>query len=163
PLQTDYLRNYILERNLWQGINYGRIYRVVHDGMKTDSRPRMSRQSAAELVQYLSHPNGWWRDKAQQLLVLRRDRSVVPALVELVRTAPDPRTRLHALWTIDGLDDVQPDLIERALEDNDPAMRAAAVRLTEPRLRAGDGAALGKILQLTGDRSIEVRWQVAAS
>ena len=26
------------------------------------------------------HPNGWWRDTAQQLLVLKQDKSVVPAL-----------------------------------------------------------------------------------
>src|SRR5690606_21676448 len=120
PLQTDYLRNYILERNLWQGINYGRIYRVVYDGMPTDPRPRMSSLGSADLVGYPSHPNGWWRDKAQQLLVLRRDRSVLPALERLVRDAPDPRTRLHALWTIDGIAGAGADLVDRALGDADP-------------------------------------------
>src|SRR5690606_3724225 len=112
PLQTDYLRNYILERDLWQGLNYGRIYRVVRDGMPTDPRPRMSEASVAELVGHLSHPNGWWRDKAQQLLVQRGEKSGIPALAKLVATAPDPRTRLHALWTIDGLDRVDPRLVE---------------------------------------------------
>jgi len=163
PLQTDYLRNYILERNLWQGINYGRIYRVVYDGMPTDPRPRMSSLGSADLVGYLSHPNGWWRDKAQQLLVLRRDRSVLPALERLVRDAPDPRTRLHALWTIDGIAGAGADLVDRALGDADPAVRAAAVRLAEPRLREGDKATLARVQHLARDPSIEVRWQVAAS
>ena len=36
----------------------------------------------AQLVAALSHPNGWWRDTAQQLLVERGDRAVVPALDE---------------------------------------------------------------------------------
>src|SRR5690606_26099032 len=75
----------------------------------------------------------------------------------------DARTRLHALWTIDGLAEAPADLIDRALQDMDPAMRAAAVRLMEPCLRGGDGAALAKLLPLAGDASIEVRWQVAAS
>jgi hypothetical protein len=35
---------------------------------------------AGELVTHLEHPNGWWRDTAQKLLVLRQDTSVVPAL-----------------------------------------------------------------------------------
>src|SRR5690606_31136433 len=100
-----------------------------------DPRPRMSEASVAELVGHLSHPNGWWRDKAQQLLVQRGEKSAIPALAKLVATAPDPRTRLHALWTIDGLDRVDPRLVERALEDTDPMVRASAVRLTEDRLR----------------------------
>lgn len=163
PLQTDYLRNYILERDLWQGTGYGRIYRVVRDGMESDPRPRMSRESASELVEHLSHPNGWWRDKAQQLLVQRGDRSVIPALEKLAATAPDPRTRLHALWTMDGLGDVDPKVVDRALKDSDPAMRASAVRLTEVRLRGGNGEAIAKVIELAGDPSVEVRWQVAAA
>jgi mono/diheme cytochrome c family protein len=163
PLQTDYLRNYILERGLWEGIHYGRIYRVVRAGMKTDAKPHMSAQKPAELVQYLSHPNGWWRDTAQQLIVQRGDRSVVPALAELVRSAPDPRTRLQALWTIDGLGATQADLVDRALKDPDPIMRASAVRLTEDRLRAGDGAAANTIVAMAADPDLGVRRQVTAS
>ena len=42
--------------------------------------PRMNNETPAQLVAHLSHPNGWWRDTAQQLLVLKQDKSVVPAL-----------------------------------------------------------------------------------
>src|SRR5690606_15942805 len=101
--------------------------------------------------------------KAQQLLVQRGEKSAIPALAKLVATAPDPRTRLHALWTIDGLDRVDPRLVERALEDTDPMVRASAVRLTEDRLRKGDDAVIGKVVEMTRDPSVEVRWQVAAS
>ena len=43
-------------------------------------QPRMYRDTPAQLVTHLEHPNGWWRDTAQKLLVLRQDKSVVPAL-----------------------------------------------------------------------------------
>ena len=38
-------------------------------------RPSLSSASAARLVETLSHPNGWWRDTAQRLLVERGDKS----------------------------------------------------------------------------------------
>lgn len=163
PLQTDYLRNYILERNLWDQIHYGRIYRVVHEGMKSDVRPRLSRAKPAELVGYLAHPNGWWRDMAQQLLVQRGDRSVVKALATLAGSAPDPRTRLHALWTMDGLEATDPRVVDKALSDADPMVRATAIRLAEPRLRSGDKAVLGAVVALADDAALDVRRQAAAS
>lgn len=163
PIQTDYLRNYILERNLWEGIHYGRIYRAVRVGMKTDEKPHMSSQTPAELVQYLSHPNGWWRDTAQQLIVQSGDTSVVPALADLVRAAPDPRTRLQALWTINGLGANAPALVDQAREDDDPMVRASAVRLSEGRLRTGDAATVKAIEAMIADPDLGVRRQVAAS
>jgi len=163
PLQTDYLRNYIQERGLWEGIHYGRIYRVVHEDMKTDARPRMSSQPAKDLVPYLAHPNGWWRDTAQQLLVQRGDRSVVPALAKLAQSATDPRTRLHALWTIDGLGATDARLVDKALKDPEPAVRTAAIRLSEARLRDGNTAALAAVTALADDADLGVRRQAAAS
>jgi enoyl-CoA hydratase/carnithine racemase len=28
-------------------------------------------EAPAELIKHLSHPNGWWRDEAQKLIVLK--------------------------------------------------------------------------------------------
>ena len=53
-------------------------------------RPRMYDESAAQLVEHLEHPNGWWRDTAQKLLVLRQDKSVVPALRTMARGVSEP-------------------------------------------------------------------------
>ena len=47
------------------------------------TQPRMLNETPAQLVAHLSHPNGWWRDTAQQLLVLKQDKSVVPALQQM--------------------------------------------------------------------------------
>jgi hypothetical protein len=67
------------------------------------TRPRMLNETAAELVQHLDHPNGWWRDTAQRLLILKQDRSVVAALQRLAGTAKSLEGRFHALWTLEGL------------------------------------------------------------
>ena len=65
---------------------------------------------------------------------------MVPALKTLAATAPDWRTRLHALWTLDGLDAIEVAQVEKALADANADVRAAAVRLSERWL--GQDAAL---------------------
>src|SRR6185503_1921253 len=82
---------------------HGRIWRLVYDGIQPDRRqPRMLDEQASQLVAHLAHPNGWWRDTAQQLIVLRQDKSVVPALQTIVRTSKNQLARFHALWTLEG-------------------------------------------------------------
>jgi hypothetical protein len=107
-----YLRARVQQYDLDKVIHKGRIWRLVYDGVKADKSdvlrrdrivPRMNNETPAQLVTHLSHPNGWWRDTAQQLLVLKQDKSVVPALRAIVKTSPNLLARFHALWTIEGL------------------------------------------------------------
>ena len=108
---TVYLRSQITSRHLDEPTNLGRIYRVVHETTARDSSTDLSKASAAQLVTALAHPNGWWRDTAQRLLVERGQRlpsDTVRALIDTARQAPEWRTRLHALWTLDGIDAVRP-------------------------------------------------------
>ena len=77
-------------------------------------------QSTKELVGHLSHPNGWWRDTAQKLIILRKDgKSVVPELEKLARSGKSALGRVHALWTLEGMDAVDPKLIVEKLSDSD--------------------------------------------
>jgi aldose 1-epimerase len=122
----------------------------------------LSSATSAELVDALSNPKGWWRDTAQRLLVERGDTTVAPGLASLAARAPDWRTRLHALWTLDGLDRIDAASVRRALGDPNGAVRAAAVRLSE-RWLAADAALRGAVLALMSDRNWNVRRQVAAS
>jgi mono/diheme cytochrome c family protein/glucose/arabinose dehydrogenase len=161
--QTDFLRDYIAQHKLQEPIGRGRIWRIVHDTTKPVPKPALHEASTAGLVQYLSNPNGWWRDKAQQLLVERRDKSVAPALKQLAATAPDWRTKLHALWTLDGLDAIEPDSVERALHDDSPYVRASAIRLSERWLGEASSPLAGQILALMNDPNWQVRRQLAAS
>ena len=74
----SYLRRKVEQYQLDKQHNWGRIWRITHDGMTPDrQRPRMYSETPAQLVRHLEHPNGWWRDTAQKLLVLKQDKSVV--------------------------------------------------------------------------------------
>jgi mono/diheme cytochrome c family protein/glucose/arabinose dehydrogenase len=160
---TEYLRDQILSRNLEQPRGLGRIYRVVHETTTRDRRPALSTASAAQLVDTLSHPNGWWRDTAQRLLVERADRSAVDALKKLAARAPQPRTRLHALWTLDGMDAIDAATVTAALEDSSRDVRASAIRLAERWLREPQHPIHAAVLQRVADRDWWVRDQLAAS
>src|SRR3954465_9791830 len=115
---TLYLKDYIQKRKLDApiGVGMGRVYRVVHDSVQRDAtRPQLSRATPAALVQALSHPNGWWRDTAQRLLVERGARSVVPELRALATGSAPPPVRVKALWVLDGNDGIDIATIAAAL------------------------------------------------
>ena len=122
-------------------------------------RPSRRRSWSARL----GHPNGWWRDTAQQLLVQRGDKTVAPALKKLAETAPDPRTRLHALWTLDGLDSLEPATVIKALDDQSRDVRASAVRLAERFLAEPNSPVPAALLKRIDDTDWAVREQLAAS
>jgi mono/diheme cytochrome c family protein len=164
PIQSDYLKNYIMEHRLWDGIHKGRIYRVIHTSTKpARAKPRMIDETPAQLVAHLSDPDGWWRDTAQQLLVQRNDKSVVPALKQLAMNAPDFRTRNQALWTLSGMGALDAETVLDALEDSDPYVRNSALRGAEPFLAKGEAAMRAAVLKKADDASWQVRRQLAAS
>jgi mono/diheme cytochrome c family protein len=138
---TSYLRRQTESRGLQSPTNLGRIYRIVHTGKAPARREALTAEPAlAELVARLGHPNGFWRDTAQRLLVDRADPASVRALGMMLRDriGVSPLGRLHALWTLEGLSAVDPDVFAVALEDPDTRVRTAALRMIESIPRGPD-------------------------
>ncbi len=160
---TEYLRDHILGHNLVQSTGHGRIYRVVHETTRRGRKPTLSAASSTELVDVLAHPNGWWRDTAQRLLVERADQTVVPVLRQRSARAPDERTRLHALWTLDGLDGLDVATVALALQDRSRDVRVSAIQLAERWLGDASRPLQGAVLKMIDDRDWAVRRQLAAS
>jgi glucose/arabinose dehydrogenase len=160
---TEYLRDQILSRKLDQGTGYGRIYRVMHESTRRDSVNPFASATMPELVQALSSPNGWRRDTAQRLLVERGARPAAPALAHLAVSASDWRTRLHALWTLDGLDAIDVPTVQKALDDDSRDVRVSAVRVAERWLGEPGHPLQAAILKRLDDSDWQVRQQLAAS
>ena len=160
---TIYLRDHITSRKLDQPTGLGRIYRVVHESTRLDSTAPFANATPAQLVEALSHPNGWRRDTAQRLLVERYAKSVAPSLVKLAESAPDYRTRLHALWTLDGIDSLEPATVVKALGDSSRDVRVSAIRLAEKWLATPDHPLQAEVLKRLDDSDWSVRQQLAAS
>ena len=160
----SYLRGVIDKWQIDKNVGKGRIYRLVHKDHKPGPQPTMLGQATKQLVGHLSHPNGWWRDTAQKLIVLRKDgKSVVPELENHARSAKSPLGRVHALWTLEGMDAVDPELIVEKLSDDDHRVRMAAVRISEPFLSGGNKALETAFQKLKNDPHIDVALQTINS
>jgi mono/diheme cytochrome c family protein/glucose/arabinose dehydrogenase len=155
--EGTYLREKIKQYQLDKVIGRGRVWRLTYDGMRPDrTRPRMLDETAAQLVTHLSHPNGWWRDTAQQLLVLKQDRSIAPALETIVRRSKDLLARFHALWTLEGLGALTPALTRATLRDPEPRMRVQALRASETLYKAGDRSFESEYRAMAKDTNVDV-------
>lgn len=156
----SYLRQMIDRDGHAKVIGQGRIWRVVHETTKRGPTPQLKAKKPAELVDVLSHPNGWWRDTAQQLIVLRGDQSVVPALKALVTSGKAPLGKVHALWTLAGLGATDRALLLSAFKDADPRVRATAIRISESLFKSGDTALVDAYTTAAQDKDIDVVVQV---
>jgi len=155
--QGTYLREKIKQYQLDKVTGHGRIWRLTYDGIARDrTQPRMLNETPAQLLVHLSHPNGWWRDTAQQLLVLKQDKSVVPALQAIVRTSKNTLARFHALWTLEGLGALSAALIREGLGDPDPRIRIQALRASETLYKAGDRSFDNDYRALSKDKDVDV-------
>jgi mono/diheme cytochrome c family protein/glucose/arabinose dehydrogenase len=157
--EGSYLRKVILQYGFDKPVGRGRIYRLVHETTKRGPQPKMSGESPAQLVAHLAHPNGWWRDTAQKLLVLKQDKSVVPALTGMARTHAEPLARFHALWTLEGLDALTHELVREKLKDAHPQVRAAAIRVSESFHKDEDKTLVPDVVALMADADADVAIQ----
>ncbi len=166
----SFLRNKIDSFGFAKNITGGRIYRVVYDGFKQGPKPNMLNESSATLLKYLGHPNGWWRDNAQKLIIVRGDRSVIPALKNIAmgpQKNPESDTsqlaRIHALWTLEGLDAIENEVLSHAFKDPDPQVRKTAVWISESFMKKNDSQVIDEVAKLKDDINYDVRVQVLLS
>ncbi len=126
---THYLAANIKDRKLETPFNQGRIWRIVRDDKSAPMKTKIPADTAGR-VKLLTHANGWVRDTAQRLLVESADPAAAELLRPLLAEAKLPAvSRLHALWTLDGLALARPEDVRLALKDADAQVRAAAVRI----------------------------------
>jgi putative membrane-bound dehydrogenase-like protein len=151
--------------DLNNGNDRGRIYRLVPDDKDWVRRPSvdLAKASASQLVETLSHPNGWHRDTASRLLYERRDDAAQPQLSSLLQTAPNPLARLHALNLLAATKQLPEPLMVSALGDADAAVRERAVFLAgdfyrERRLSPG---AVTALTRHAGSDDARLRFQTA--
>ena len=141
------------------GDDRGRIWRIVPE--KSPSiKPFKPPESTAELIQLLDDNNAWRQFLAQRLLVERQDKKAVPELNRLLRDCESATTRLHVMWTLDGLDALRITQLLRLLHDENIYVRRDAIRLVGARLEQHPEL-LDHLLQLTDSEDVLIRYQVA--
>ena len=143
--------------DLRAGDDKGRIYRIVPREGLPAVRPGLAEAELPALVDGLAHPNKWWRDTAQRLLVERGDAVAVEPLRYVIGHSPAPLARLHALWTLQGLGALTAGDLRRAVQRGPAGVRESAAVLAGGHLTDPDAAAL--VTGLAGDDDARVRMQ----
>lgn len=147
------------EMDFMAGSDMGRIYRVIPSN--SSYKPvsvNLRDASSAELLKYLSHKNGWYRSNAQRLLLERQDKTILPAVKDLVSNAQDSRARLHALYVLEGMNALDIAVVKKALLDSEPGVRENAIILAERFPKT-----LPLIIKLINDPSKRVALQATLS
>ncbi|GAB3540852.1 DUF7133 domain-containing protein [Spirosoma fluminis] len=159
-----YLRTKIEQYQLDKVVGLGRIWRITYEGKERNkARPTMYTDKTAALVKHLEHPNGWWRDAAQQVMVQRKDLSVVPQLTAMALTNQNPLARMHALWTLEGLGALKADVVQKLLKDANPRIRIQALRAGETLYKTGDKALEADFSRALADSDTDVQIQAMLS
>ena len=152
----SYLYGVVKEYGLDRNFARGRIWRLRHRDFERGPRPSLLSESPAQLVSHLEHPNGWWRDNAQKLIILRGDESVIPVLKEMAVSSSSELGRIHAIWTLEGLEAADPDVVRAGLNDEAASVRRAAIRASESLFKRGDDSLTDGILAMGEDDDPEV-------
>lgn len=172
----SFLRHRIDSLGLAKNIGHGRIYRVVHDGFERGPKPGMLEESSSQLVSYLDHPNGWWRDNAQKQIIINGDKSVVPQLKKMAmggqsffekllfwKDKPGEFGRIHALWTLEGLNAIDKEVLTAALKDESAQVRRTAIWISQPYFEKNDEEMIAQAGLLQTDPDYDVRTQLLLS
>ncbi|GMQ29390.1 DUF7133 domain-containing protein [Algoriphagus confluentis] len=163
---TDYLREKTVERGLESPGHMGRIWRVVPKGYKAKPSSQLSEASTSELVEMLAHSDGWYRDMAQRLLIERADSQSLTLLEDLVKSNKSALGSFHALWTLEGLDSLKPELLFQVLRESEPWVKNSALRQLEV-VAQSDEAVMEQLekemVRLSQNASEELALQLALS
>ena len=147
---------------LYNGNDMGRIYRITPTATPAAEWTKglkLGDETSEQLVEKLSSTNIWWRLNAQRLLVDRADKQAVPALIRMTKNSASHMGRLHALWTLQGLNQLNAELIVQALKDPVAGIRENAIKLAEIHLSVKPE--LGNtLLPMVKDPNAKVRYQL---
>jgi hypothetical protein len=119
---TAYLADYYYEHEMWEIDNLeqgaGRIYRVKPEGVELPDPPALDEMGPEELVDELTHENGWVRKTAQRLLVQGQETGAVDALRDLAQDDDALHFgRMHALWALHGLGELDGESVFAVFDD----------------------------------------------
>ena len=147
--------------DLRAGEDRGRIYRITPKAGLPKEKLNLAKATPNQLVAELEHHNLWRRLTAQRLLIEGNARATSPRLAGLTRSKYPP-ARVHALWTLQGLQSLDESILYSRINDPDPGVRENVIRIAELFPRRAYANRLGnRLLTMISDPSPAVRLQVA--
>ncbi len=128
---SPYLKEKVKVNRLDTLTNFGRILKV----RKTGTTPKLKVDFRAlgnqELLNLLSHENGWMRDKAQQRLILQDAKEIIDDLKTIVLESDETIAKIHALYVLEGLTALDFDFLAEVSKSDNLDLTAHAIVLLE--------------------------------
>lgn len=118
---------YQTETNL-RDQSHGRIYRAVWKDGPRSSVQSLAKASTHDMVAALDSGNQFWSLTAQRMIVDHKRSDTAPELRKRVRSAAGGKGAIHALWSLEGLGQLDKETHQAALLARDPALRRNAIR-----------------------------------
>lgn len=125
---SAYLKQEIKKRSLTNPLSCGRLYKVYPAGKKTVNV--VFPDDPIQLAALLGNPNGYVRDKAQQILVDTKPATVIPVLRDAIKTSTNPLMVIHALWTLEGLNAIKTNEVLALMQSPQWAIRMQAITVS---------------------------------
>lgn len=140
----------------------GRVYRLADKNAKFKKPVDLSKKTSKELVELLSGDNRWERETVLRLLGDRKDRSVIPMLIEEIQNTRG-QTALDYLWALNLSGGFTAEVAERLLRHPEPQVRLWTIRVLadDHQLGAKVAPQLAELARI--EKSVHARSQYAAS
>jgi putative membrane-bound dehydrogenase-like protein len=146
--------------DLRAGSEEGRIYRVIPLDKKPRPIPRLDTLDTSQLVAAMESPSGWQRDTVERLLLHRLDPGAIGPLRALAIATKQPKTRVHAIWTLAALHGFDEPSALAGLGDHDPRVRASVIAAVSPLARQSR-LITDALIKTADDADAHVRFQAA--
>ncbi|MCZ6673123.1 MAG: HEAT repeat domain-containing protein, partial [Verrucomicrobia bacterium] len=109
--------------------SHGRIWRIRHESQKPGKIPNLFEVPTKELVSHLNGPSLWEKRAAWHQIT---DRGAEELSSQLIKLAKDKRadvtTRIHALWSLEGIKHFSTSLMGTLLKSPEDELRREAIR-----------------------------------
>lgn len=143
------------------GKDKGRIYKIEKENSKGSGFDREQFQSVAGLITGLSNPNQWIRKTAHRLLM---EKTLTESDMQSLREVLDAESdlaRLHAMWILDGKQELTAEQVSQMLSDPSNGIRENALLISEKHL--SDEEVLKQVIKSMQDEDQRVRMQAILS
>jgi mono/diheme cytochrome c family protein len=118
---SPYLQKHYANKKLDTIVGMGRILKVSNKKSIPNETIKIEKLSVKELVNLLYSPNGWFRDRAQQLLIYNKENTAIPFLKETALDTTNAIAQIHAIHALNGLDALNYELLKNILSSNSEA------------------------------------------
>lgn len=142
----------------------GRIYRLTGKNAGPAKQFNMLQMSSSELVDYLNHPNRWFRQTALRVLGDRKDKSILQVLRENLFNKRS-QLALESLWAIYQINDgdLSVEIEAGVLKHDNPQVRKWAFRLICDENKLPESVQTSVTAFATKETDVETRTQIASS